>query len=259
MPTEPRANPFERGGEAYARHRPDWPAGVADALAAEAPARAHALDVGCGSGQLATLLADRFDRVTASDPSADQLRAARAHPRVAYVREPAERIGLADASVDLVVAGQAAHWFDLPAFLAEAARVARPGAALALLTYGVPELEGEAGERFARLYREHPLHGFWPADRAHVENGYRELRLDLPERPLPALAIERRWDADAALGYVGTWSAVGRARAAGERGTVDDFAARLRALWGTGERAVRWPIGGRLATLGAADGARPGE
>ena len=246
---EPESNPFERGGAAYARHRPTWPAALVDALADASPAKTHALDVGCGSGQLSTLLATRFERVTATDPSADQLAGAVPHERVRYRREPAERVGLDAGSVDLVVAGQAAHWFDLPAFLAEAARVARPGAALALLSYGVPELEGDAGRAFATLYATHPLHGFWPAGRAHVEDGYRAFEIPYPERPLPPLAIERRWTADDALGYVGTWSAVGRAREAGRADAVDDFLARLGALWGAGERRVRWPVAGRLATL----------
>lgn len=40
---------------------------------------------------------------------------------------------MADASVDLIVAGSAFHWFDADAFRAECARIGRPGAAVALL------------------------------------------------------------------------------------------------------------------------------
>ena len=41
-----------------------------------------------------------------------------------------------DASVDLVLVAQAAHWFDLPAFYAEVARVLRPGGVLAVWSSG---------------------------------------------------------------------------------------------------------------------------
>ena len=243
------ANPFERAGVGYARHRPDYPPTLADALAEACTGHGHALDVGCGSGQLSALLARRFERVTATDPAAGQIANAAPAAGVAYRVGSAERIELPDASVDLVVAAQAAHWFELDAFYAEARRVGRSGATLALVSYGVPELHGEAGRRFAALYAEHPLRGFWPAGRRHVENGYRSLDFPFAERALPPLAIERRWTIDDALGYVGTWSAAAAAREAGAGALVEDFAAELRALWGSGPRRVRWPIVGRLGGL----------
>jgi ubiquinone/menaquinone biosynthesis C-methylase UbiE len=65
--------------------------------------------------------------VIATDASAKQIGSAEAHPGVEYRCARAEDCGLADGSVDLVVAAQAAHWFDRPAFYGEARRVARPG------------------------------------------------------------------------------------------------------------------------------------
>ena len=50
----------------YADCRPSYP----PALAEISPARKLALDCGCGSGQLSVLLADRFERVEATDASA---------------------------------------------------------------------------------------------------------------------------------------------------------------------------------------------
>ena len=161
---------FEEGGADYARHRPTYPPALADALADTCAATGHALDVGCGTGQLSALLAARFRQVTATDPSETQIANAAPHPRVAYAIEPAERIGLPDASADLVVAAQAAHWFNLDRFYVEARRVLYPGGALALVSYGVPQLTGPAAERFERFYWQ-DVHRHWPPGREHVEQG----------------------------------------------------------------------------------------
>src|SRR3954454_13612685 len=126
----------------YAAYRPTYPPELVDYLASVCPTSNLALDCGCGTGQLAVLLADRFKRVIATDASTQQIENAEPRERVTYRVAPAERSDLPDASADLVVAAQAAHCFDRPAFYAEARRVGRPGAVLALVTYGV--MRGDA-------------------------------------------------------------------------------------------------------------------
>ena len=119
---------FSTHSAAYAAHRPTYPAALVDWLAAQCPARDAALDVGCGSGQLSALLADRFRSVIGIDASAAQLAQAEKRANVDYRVAPAEHTGVADRCVDLVTAAQAAHWFDRPAFYAEAKRVGRKDA-----------------------------------------------------------------------------------------------------------------------------------
>ena len=102
----------------------------------QAPARRLAIDVATGNGQAAVALAPYFDRVIATEPSAAQLREARAHPGVEYRQEAAEAIAVESGTADLLTAAQAAHWFDWPRFCAEAARVLRPGGVLAVWSYG---------------------------------------------------------------------------------------------------------------------------
>jgi trans-aconitate methyltransferase len=106
------ADHFSQVAARYAAYRPHYPAALVDALADRADTRGVAWDVGCGSGQLSVALAKRFARVIATDPSRAQLDAALHHPSVDYRCEPAEASTVADA--DLVVAAQAAHWFDWP-------------------------------------------------------------------------------------------------------------------------------------------------
>jgi ubiquinone/menaquinone biosynthesis C-methylase UbiE len=143
---------FSSVAAGYAAYRPHYPPALIAALAERCAAHDVAWDVGCGSGQLSVALATRFTEVIATDPAAAQLAAAAPHPRVRYRQASAEASGLADASVDLIVAAQAAHWFRWPAFTVEALRVARPGGLIALVSYGVIELDGPAGAVLADCY-----------------------------------------------------------------------------------------------------------
>lgn len=119
---------------AYAAHRPDYPdAAVAWALA---PARGsgplRVLDLGAGTGKLTGVLARHADAVVAVEPDLAMLaELRRALPGSQLAAGRAERIPLRDASVDAVLAGQSAHWFDLRQAIPEIARVLRPGGVLA--------------------------------------------------------------------------------------------------------------------------------
>ena len=140
------------GGAEYATYRPEYPTQVSAFLAGLAPSTGTAVDVGCGTGQLSTQLADNFDRVLAFDPSESQIGAATAKPNVTYEVGRAENLPVADGTVDLVTAAQSAHWFNLPEFYAEARRIAAPGALIALVSYGVLRIaDAELEERFGRF------------------------------------------------------------------------------------------------------------
>src|SRR3954467_12858605 len=103
----------------YAASRPDYPRDLVERLAALPSKPDRAWDAGCGSGQMSTLLGDVFTEVIATDASEKQLAAARPHPHVTYRCAPAEASGLPAGSIDLCVAAQAVHWFDLDRYYAE--------------------------------------------------------------------------------------------------------------------------------------------
>lgn len=181
---------FSTGSDGYAAHRPTYPMALVDELAKISPGREVALDCGCGNGQLSVLLAEKFDRVVATDASAAQISQARQHERVFYHTALAEASGLPDGSVDLITVAQAAHWLDLEKFYTEVRRVARPQAVVALITYGVQQVEGEVNEYVQRFYSE-TVGPYWPPERRYVEEGYRSFSFPFEEIALPQLTIER--------------------------------------------------------------------
>jgi SAM-dependent methyltransferase len=234
----------------YAVHRPGYPIALVDYLAGLAPARDVALDVGCGSGQLSVLLAERFGRVIATDASARQVESATPHPKVEYRVTPAEASNLPPASVDLITAAQAAHWFDLPAFYAEARRIARPGAVLALVTYGVLQADGAIDPVIQHFYRD-VVGPYWPPERRHVETGYREFEFPFAEVDVPPLAIEVEWRAADLVGYADTWSAVRGAEKALGQSPIPAFGRELAHAWGNPDerRVIRFPLSLRVGRI----------
>ncbi|HEU4452300.1 MAG TPA: class I SAM-dependent methyltransferase [Longimicrobium sp.] len=232
---------FSRHADAYARYRPDYPAALFAWLARLAPKTNRAWDCATGSGQAAAALAEHFAEVVATDASEEQVRNARPHPRVEYRTAPAERSGLEDGSVDLITVAQALHWFDLPAFYAEADRVLVPGGALAVWAYELFRATPEIDAAVNRLYRD-IVGPYWPPDRKVIETGYAGIELPFERVEAPPFWMEKRWSADDAAGYLGTWSATRRYVEANGHDPVPLIADELAAAWGPGERIVRWPL-----------------
>jgi SAM-dependent methyltransferase len=119
---------FARSADAYERGRPEYPAAAIAFVAGLLPPGAELLDLAAGTGKLTRPLLAAGLRVTAVEPVAE-MRAA----LPGAVDGTAEAIPLGDGSVEGVTVGQAFHWFDGDAALAEIARVLRPGGLLALL------------------------------------------------------------------------------------------------------------------------------
>lgn len=233
------ADHFSTQARDYARFRPTYPAALFAELAARAPAHEAVWDCATGSGQAALPLAEHFARVLATDGAQAQLEHAQAHPRVVYTLGTAEESGLPDQCVDAVAVAQAAHWFDLPRFTAECRRVARPGAPVVLWGYTLAHVGPAVDGLLDAFYAE--VEPYWPPGRERLDAGYEHLVWDLEELALPPVAMTAEWPVAGYLGYLGTWSAVARARAAGHD-PLAALVAPLGAAWGAGLRTVTWPL-----------------
>lgn len=121
----------------YERGRPSYPAAAVEHLASVlniGPGRT-VVDLGAGTGKFTRLLAATGARVLAVEPQA-AMRAeltAVAPASVEVFDGGAEAIPLADASVDVVCAATAFHWFDHEVAMPEIARVLRDGGGLGLI------------------------------------------------------------------------------------------------------------------------------
>lgn len=228
----------------YAGHRPGYPDALFDYLAQIAPGRGLAWDCATGSGQAALALAARFRRVAATDRSQRQLAACPKRPNLAGWVAAAEASGLPDGSADLVTVAQALHWFDLERFYREAERVLAPRGALAVWSYGVHRVDGgEIDAVVGRFYRE-TVGPYWPPERRLVESGYRTLPFPFPEMAAPPFAMTASWTLPQLLGYLRSWSATGRYRAALDRDPVVALESELTPLWGEplASRMISWPL-----------------
>jgi SAM-dependent methyltransferase len=124
------------------------------------------VELGCGTAYVSAWLARRGARVTGVDLSAEQLATARAMQQqhgleFPLVHASAEDVPLPDASFDLAVSEYGASiWCDPDLWVAEAARLLRPGGELVFLVNGtllmlcLPDTDpvGPAGEELLRPY-----------------------------------------------------------------------------------------------------------
>lgn len=130
----------------YAFGRPSYPI---EALRWAVPDGARrVLDLAAGTGKVTEGLLALGLEVDAVEPLAEMRAAIPAPAR--QLDGTAEAIPLPDGSVDAVTVGQAFHWFDPPAALAEMRRVLRPGGAIGLFWNLLDDSEPWVGE-FADL------------------------------------------------------------------------------------------------------------
>ncbi|EXJ89345.1 hypothetical protein A1O3_02412 [Capronia epimyces CBS 606.96] len=178
---------------AYAQYRPPYPDKLIDIIIDKHVSTGGRLDllldVGCGPGTATRSLAPRFTHAVAADPGQSMVEMARQIPSTTRSGEPvrfevceAEKLsrllpvlqesaaqapvqgergpesgsGSASECVDLITAATAAHWFDMPAFYREAAKILRPGGSIIIWCtkggYCTPDTPN--AEKLTRLFQE---------------------------------------------------------------------------------------------------------
>jgi len=126
------ARSFGGVAAAYDRGRPTYPREAAAWLTSAQPLTV--LELGAGTGKLTEQLVALGHEVHATDPDPQMLALLEKKlPDVRVSQAPAEDIPSGDASYDVVVCGQAFHWFDVDRALPEIARVLKPRGRLSLV------------------------------------------------------------------------------------------------------------------------------
>jgi SAM-dependent methyltransferase len=154
---ESAARGFALAPEAYERGRPTYPAEAIERLVRELrvePGR-RVLDLAAGTGKLTRRLAETGATVVAVEPvEAMRARLVRALPEGEALAGTAEAVPLRGRSVDAVTVGQAFHWFDGDAALAEIHRVLRPKGRLGLI-WNVKDESVDWVRRLAEIIEPH--------------------------------------------------------------------------------------------------------
>lgn len=235
----------------YANNRPTYPPAMFDWLASQCRAHDLAWDCGAGSGQASTELGRIFKCVLATDISAAQISQADWHPRVEYRQARADRSGLDDCSVDLVVVAQALHWFDLGPFYMEVRRVLKPTGVIAVWSYGILQVADATVNDLVQRFYYNDVGPYWPPERHHVENGYRELAFPFCPVETPAFVMSLSWNMAQLLGYFRSWSATECYIQAKGIDPVAQLELSLRTCWGDANccRDVQWPLTLRVGRM----------
>ena|ERR1700722_1180757 len=140
---------FGNRAPSYAAFRPSYPPEAIDAVldGLGDPSNLTIADVGAGTGISSRLFALRGAKVIAIEPNLRMRSQAKSDSNVEWREGTAQHTCLADASVDLVVAAQAFHWFATTEVMHEFARVARR-------RVGLLQYERDERDTFTKAYGE---------------------------------------------------------------------------------------------------------
>ena len=146
---------FSNRVDNYVKYRPHYPDAVVDCLEENAGLSKNKLvaDIGAGTGISSLPFLKRGYHLIAVEPNpemravAEQLK--KQFPNYEVKNGTAEETGLEKGSVDLIISGQAFHWFNPSVARKEFQRIARPQAYVALIWN-----ERDISHPFVRTYEE---------------------------------------------------------------------------------------------------------
>lgn len=123
----------------YVKYRPGYPRDVLRFLTETKDFNSHwtVADIGSGTGISTALFLDNGNTVYAVEPNGPMRAKAEellgSNPHFISIEGTAENTTLPPSSIDLIIAGQAFHWFTPIPTQKEFARILRPGGAIALM------------------------------------------------------------------------------------------------------------------------------
>ena len=233
---------FSTQSDQYAKYRPTYPLEFFDYLQTIVHNKQNAWDCGTGNGQVARELATMFDKVEATDISAQQMEHAFRADAIHYSVQPAEKTCFANHQFDLITVAQAIHWFDFEAFYAEVRRTAKPDALLVVMGYGRVEVS-EAIDRIVTRFYTDVIGAYWDKERRYIDELYQSIPFPFQEIDAPIFANKQQWTLAHFVGYLNTWSAVKHYIKANQHNPVDALETELKKYWNPQElKEVSFPM-----------------
>jgi len=242
-----KENFFAPIAKEYARFRPRYPEALFAYLASIAPSRQLAWDCATGTGQSASALVEHFDSVVATDISEELMAHAVPHDRIMYSKADALNSGLATGSIDLITVANALHWFHGEPFVQEVRRVLKPGGVIAAWSFAFAQITPEV-DRLTRKLHSEIVDPFWIEPNRIVEHGYKDLYFPFDPIDPPAFDMISHMDLDSLEGYLRTWSASTKFRAAHGIDPIGLVHEELLIAWGDPAkvREVHWTLNLRV-------------
>lgn len=144
----------------YVKYRPHYPVAIIPYLAAEAGLTQQSVvaDIGSGTGISAEPFLDNGNIVYAVEPDKEMREAAekllQRYPNFRSITGTAERTTLPPHSADLIIAGQAFHWFDQDAAAKEFRRIAKENAC-GVLMWNIRQMNTPFEQAYENLLHRH--------------------------------------------------------------------------------------------------------
>ena len=199
---------FSQNSQLYKQARPDYPHSVIHEILKHTPEHSFAWDCGAGSGQFTQLLVPYFEQIVATDLSESQLQSAPYFENVSYQIQIAEQTIFTNQSFDLITVAQAIHWFDFEKFYAEVRRTLKVNGLLAIVGYGLLEIQDQQVNTMIQALYYEKLAGCWDAERRYIDEAYQTIPFDFDEITVPKFSMTYQWTAAQLLKYLSTWSAI---------------------------------------------------
>lgn len=233
---------FSTQSDKYAKYRPTYPPELFECINGMVDNKQNAWDCGTGNGQIARELAKTFDNVFATDISQQQIDNAIQVDNITYSVQPAERTHFADGLFDLIVVGQAIHWFDFDAFYKEVRRTAKDNALFCVVGYARLSISAQIDPVITDFYHN-VIGSYWDKERRYIDEHYQTIPFPFDEIPQPDFVIPKQWTLEHLIGYLNTWSAVKHFIAKNNYNPVEKLEKDLALLWGNERtRHVQFPV-----------------
>jgi ubiquinone/menaquinone biosynthesis C-methylase UbiE len=240
---------FSPHAHQYGLYRPSYPNELFTFLNTLVTQKINAWDCGTGNGQVALKLSSIYQSVFATDISLQQLNHATAAYNIQYSVQAAEQTQFSDQMFDLIIAAQAAHWFDFDQFYNEVRRTAKPNAIICLLGYGNIKITPEIDVLVSHFY-EHIIGPYWDAERRYIDEAYQTIPFPFTDIQTPTFQQQLYWSFEQLIGYLNTWSGVKHFITQNKENPVATLAASIQTLWPTEEQLkITFPIFMRVARV----------
>lgn len=232
---------FSSQSDNYAKYRPTYPLEFFDFLNSLLPSKMNAWDCGTGNGQIAFEIAKTFKHVEATDISSAQIKNAVTVDNVHYSIQAAESVNYDNDFFDLIIVGQAIHWFDFEKFYSEVKRTGKKNAIVCAVGYGRMKVNLEIDTIIDEFYTT-IIGTYWDEERKFIDENYQTIPFPFKEISTPNFSQKYFWDLDHLIGYLNTWSAVKHYIQKNGSNPITPLEIELKKIWGNQKLNLYFPM-----------------